>query len=290
MMRIQKKEGNQPLQSPNMNSKQPDSGKGPRSRTDGQVQSLSRALSILNAIAGDEQGLTLSEIVKKVGLPPSTAHRHLTTMQQERFVRFEAYTGTWLIGVQAFLTGNAFIDSRDVASMARPQMRRLMETGGETVNLAIADEERGHVIYLAQVECRHMMRAISRPGEQVPMYCSGVGKALLAMLPKPSVKAILQKTGLKRVTEMTITSPDLLHAELEKIRARGYAVDDQEHAVGLRCIASTICNEHGEPLAAISILGPVARITDGRIAEFGSLVKEAAAAITAAIGGNYTNT
>jgi IclR family acetate operon transcriptional repressor len=235
------------------------------------------------------QGLTLAEITEKVGLPPSTTHRHLTTMQQERFVRFEAETGTWLIGVQAFLTGSAFIDSRDIVSLARPFMRRLMEESGETVNLAIADEERGHVIYLAQVECRHMMRAISRPGEQIPMYCSAVGKALLAMLPKSSVTSILQKTGLKGVTELTITSPRKLRAELKKIRDDGYAIDDQEHAVGLRCIASVICNEHAEPLAAISILGPLARISDSKIAEFGLIIKEAAAAITTAIGGRYSS-
>ncbi len=256
-----------------------------RSSGDGQIQSVARAISILNAIAEDEQGLTLAEISEKVGLPPSTTHRHLTTMQEERFVRFEVETGVWLIGVQAFLTGSAFIGSRDVASIARPFMRRLMEASGETVNLAIADEARGYVIYLAQVECKHMMRAISRPGEQIPMYCSAVGKALLAEMSKAGVATILQKTGLKRITDRTITSPASMRAELKKIRGDGYAVDDEEHAGGLRCIASALCNEYGEPMAAISMLGPAARIPNGKIAEFGTLVKEAAAAITAAIGG-----
>ncbi len=166
-------------------------------------------------------------------------------------------------------------------------MLRLMEAGGETVNLAIADEPHGQVIYLAQVECKHMMRAISRPGEQVPMYCSAVGKALLAAMPKPAVASVLQKTGLKRVTGRTITSPARLRTELKRIRSEGYAIDDEEHAVGLRCIASVICNEHAEPLAAISMLGPVARITDSRIAEFGSIVRETAATITEAMGGRY---
>ncbi len=256
-----------------------------RSAGDGQIQSVARAISILNVIAEVGAGLTLAEVSQTVGLPPSTTHRHLTTMQEERFVRFEIETGTWLIGVQAFLTGSAFIGSRDVASIARPFMRRLMEASGETVNLAIADEARGYVIYLAQVECKHMMRAISRPGEQIPMYCSAVGKALLAAMPKAGVTAILQKTGLKRITEKTVTTPAKMRIELKKIRAEGYAVDDEEHAVGLRCIASTLCNEHGEPMAAISMLGPAARIPDGKIAEFGAMVNEAATAITAAIGG-----
>ena len=256
-----------------------------RSSNDGQVQSLTRALSILNVIAESEQGLTLAGIAETIGLPPSTTHRHLTTMQQERYVRYDGEAGLWLIGVQAFLTGNAFIGSRDIAMLARPNMRRLMEMSGETVNLAVADEARGYVIYMAQVECKHMMRAISRPGEQIPMYCSAVGKALLAALPNSSVTAILQKTGLKKVTDKTITSAKKLRAQLKKIRDDGYALDDEEHAVGLRCIASVIHDEHEEPLAAISMLGPVARITDERIGEFASLVKQTAAAITAAAGG-----
>ncbi len=267
--------------------KSPSGKNGTRSTGDGQVQSLTRALSVLKVIGENEQGLTLAEVSETVGLPPSTAHRHLTTMQEQRFVRFEPATGTWFIGVQAFLTGNAFIGSRDIAALSRPFMRGLVEAGGETVNLAIADEARGHVIYLAQVECKHMMRAISRPGEQVPMYCSAVGKALLAAMPKTAVTSVLQKTGLKRVTDKTITSPARLRTELKKIRSEGYAIDDEEHAVGLRCIASVICNEHAEPLAAISMLGPVARVTDSKIAEFGSIVRKTAATITEAIGGCY---
>ena len=273
------------MKSPSRNNGRQKSVDKSRSAGDGQIQSVTRALSVLNAIAEEESGLTLAEISEKVGLPPSTTHRHLTTMQEESFVRFDAETGTWLIGVQAFLTGSAFIGSRDIASIARPYMRRLMEASGETVNLAIADEARGYVVYLAQVECKHMMRAISRPGELVPMYCSAVGKALLAAMPETSIAAIFQKTGLKRITEKTITSPAKMRAELVRIKSEGYALDDEEHAVGLRCIASVLCNEHGEPLAAISMLGPMARISDDKIAEFGVLVKEAAAAITLAVGG-----
>lgn len=273
------------MKPPNQNRLRRKTNDRSHSNPDGQIQSVSRAIAILNAVAEDEQGLTLALISEKIDLPSSTVHRHLTTLQEERFVRFEVGTSRWLVGVQAFLTGNAFIGSRDVASISRPFMRHLMEESGETVNLAIADEDRGYVIYLAQVESRHMMRAISRPGGQVPMYCSAVGKALLAAMSKTDVTTILQKTGLKRVTEKTITSPALMSAELEKIRADGYATDDEEHAVGLRCIASVVCNEQGDPRAAISMLGPVARITDSKIAEFGNLVRETAAAITAAIAG-----
>ena len=106
----------------------------------GQVQSLTRALALLEAVARSHDGLALTELAQTVGLPPSTAHRLLTTLQQGRFVRFDLLASVWQIGVQAFVVGNAFARTRDVLTMARPHMRRLMEESGETVNLYVADE------------------------------------------------------------------------------------------------------------------------------------------------------
>ena len=135
-------------------------------RASGQVQSLSRALKLLNALSYHASGLSLSEVAQEVGLPNSTAHRLLTTLQNERFVRFDTERSVWLIGVQAFRVGSAFVRSRDVVTIARPYMRRLMEQSGETVNLGISD--RGEIVYLAQVECQKMMRAIAGPARARP--------------------------------------------------------------------------------------------------------------------------
>ena len=133
----------------------------------GQVQSVSRAISILNALAIEENGLTLTELSQTVHLAPSTTHRLLTTLQQERFVRFDDQRSVWLVGLQAFAVGNAFVRSRELIGMVRPFMRRLMEESGETTNLAVEDRE--EAVYLAQVECREMMRAFAKPGARVPM-------------------------------------------------------------------------------------------------------------------------
>ena len=133
-----------------------------RKDTTGQVQSLTRALSLLRALAESGDGMTLSDVAQLVGLPPSTAHRLLTTLQQERFVRFDGAAHVWQVGVEAFVIGNAFVRTRDVVVMARPYLRRLMEEGGETANLYL--EQDGEAICMAQVECRQMMRAIARPG------------------------------------------------------------------------------------------------------------------------------
>ncbi len=130
-------------------------------RGTGQVQSLTRALRILNTLSESANGLTLSDLAHTVALPTSTVHRLLTTLQNERYVRFDNERSVWLIGVQAFHVGSVYVRSRDLVAIARPYMRRLMEESGETVNLAIVD--RNEVIFLAQVECQKMMRAIAGP-------------------------------------------------------------------------------------------------------------------------------
>ncbi len=248
------------------------------------VQSLSRALGLLNALAREEAGLSLSEAAKAAGLAVSTAHRLLGTLQREDFVRFDPERGIWSVGVQAFVVGSTFLRSRELTTIARPEMRRLMEASGETVNLAV--ESRGEAIYVAQVECRKMMRAIARPGGRALMHASGVGKALLAAMSAEEVERIAAIHGLASETEKTISTLKRLREELEVVRQRGFAVDDEENAIGLRCIAAAIYDEHARPLAALSLSGPTARIEDAMIAPLGRAVREAADSITKALGGS----
>lgn len=252
-------------------------------RASGQVQSLSRALKLLNALSYHAQGLSLSEVASEVGLPNSTAHRLLTTLQNERYVRFDTERSVWLIGVQAFRVGTAFVRSRDMVAIARPYMRRLMEQSGETVNLAIAD--RGEVIYIAQVETQKMMRAIAGPGGRAQMHCSGVGKALLAFNDAATSERLMSGMELRRETANTLTTALDFKRELEHIQARGYAIDNEENAIGLRCVAAVIYDEHGQALAALSVSGPTARIADQRIPLLGNAVAGIAAEITAELGG-----
>lgn len=247
------------------------------------VQSLVRALSLLNRVAeAPENGVTLMDLTQQVGLPPSTAHRLLLTLEQERYVRFNPERKVWTIGVQAFITGCAFTRARNLAALARPHLRRLMEDCGETVNLAV--EENGEAVYLSQVECRQIMRAFARPGMRVPIHCSAVGKALFSRTSDKVITKTLQQHGMPRLTAKTITTPLEFRAELEQVRAQGYAVDDEEHAVGLRCISAPIFDEAGEVIAAVSISGPVARVDEDRISALGKMVVEAACAISVQMG------
>jgi IclR family acetate operon transcriptional repressor len=248
-----------------------------------QVQSLVRALALLNRISeAPDEGATLTELAQQVGLPSSTAHRLLTTLEQERYARFDHDGRLWSIGVQAFVTGCTFTKTRSLVGLARPHMRRLMEDSGETVNLAIEDE--GEAVYLAQVECRQMMRAFARPGSRVPLHCSAVGKAILSAVSDKSLSKILHQRGMPRLTVKTIKSPALLRANLQHARVAGYAVDDEEHAVGLRCISAPIFDETGYVVAAVSASGPLARIVDERVAQLSALVLETARAISMEMG------
>ena len=265
-----------------MPAKEPARSRAAPERSD-HVQSLVRALAIVNRLADADEGITLTEVAQQVGLSPSTAHRLLTTLEGERYVHFDAERRLWSVGVQAFVAGNAFLRTRNLVATARPQMRSLMEDSAETVNLAVEDE--GQATYLSQVECRQMMRAFARPGGRVPLHCSSVGKALLSAMTDAEVSRVLHRQGLPRVTIKTINTTPLLRQDLARARARGYALDDEEHAVGLRCIAAVVFNENADAVAAVSLSGPMARIPDERIPLLGGLVRSRADAITAQLGG-----
>lgn len=255
----------------------------PKPENPGYVQSLVRALSIINCLADADEGATLTDIAQLVGLSASTTHRLLTTLEQERYVHFDPERRLWSVGVQAFVAGSAFTKTRNLTAIARPHMRLLMEKTGETINLA--REDQGQAVYLAQIECRQMMRAFARPGARVPLHCSSVGKALLAAMSKSELAQILHRNRLPRLTGKTIGTAAALRQDLGQIRERGYAIDDEEHAIGLRCVAALVFDEHSDALAAISVSGPVARIAEERVVLLGNLVKQTADAISAGLGG-----
>jgi IclR family transcriptional regulator, acetate operon repressor len=253
------------------------------SDSDTGVRSLNRALSLLEDVATQPQGAALGDLAHRAGLAPSTAHRLLKSLELRRFVTQDAERGLWFTGVQAFITGTGFLRNRDVVAIARPYMHRAMEESGESVNLAILDGT--ETIYLSQVESRQMMRALAPPGGRAPLHASGVGKALLSGLNQPAAEQRIANLNFTRYSDKTIKEPAALMASIKQAKLQGYAVDDEEHAVGLRCLAAPIYNEFGEPVAAISISGPLARIEDSRLPVLGELIRSIAQDITAAFGG-----
>jgi IclR family acetate operon transcriptional repressor len=272
---------NQPRRQPSARRRAEDSAGGVRGS--GEVQSLTRGLVIIERLAEARGGATLTVLAQRVGLPSSTVHRLLKSLESMRFVRQDADRGRWFVGLQAFKVGNAFLQDRDFVQAARPIMQRLMEASGETANLGVLDD--GEVVTLSQVQCNAMMRMLAPLGARAPVHASALGKAMLASLPPASASAVLNRRDLTRVTANTIVSPAALTAELEAIRRRGFAIDDEEHAVGLRCVAATLHDEHGDAVAAVSLSGPKARVTRDRVDALGGLLLEATAEATTTIGG-----
>jgi len=257
---------------------------GPNGRaSDGKNQSLIRALTLLERLSETPSGLNLTDLSYQLGIPAATVHRLLNTFEELNFVEQDAGSGLWFVGMKAFNVGNAFLRRRDFVSIARPHMEALVDQCGETVNLGVIDD--GEVVFISQVESQEVMRMIVRLGSRSPIHASGVGKALLAWQSEQRFARILERRGLARFTERTIDNPAALRKELELTKKRGYALDDEEHAVGLRCVAAAIFDETGRALAAISLSGPKARVVDDRLAEFGLAVTQTADEITQALGG-----
>jgi len=251
----------------------------------GQVQSLTRGLNILEALARAEGGLTLTDVSQRVGLAPSTAHRLLATLEKLGYVYQAGELGRWYVGLQAFAVGSSFLASRDFVAQSHPYLRRLMEQSGETANLAILDAT--EAVFIDQVQCRETMRTIVKLGSRVPLHASGVGKAIFATLPDDQIDAIVKVKGLPRITVHTITAPETMLGALRVIRQRGWSFDDEEHLPGTRCVAAPIYDEHAEALGAISIAGPSARLPDERIKQLGPLVAHTAENISRRLGGRW---
>ena len=246
------------------------------------VQALDRALVILKVLAGGE-GMSLTELAEAADQAPATVYRVLQTFAGHGMVEFQAAQQLWHVGPEAFRIGSAFLMRTSLVEQARSVMRDLMLETGETANLAIADG--AEVVFLSQVETQEPIRAFFRLGGRGPIHASGIGKALLAYAPPDRIERLLRTAPLQAFTPGTLTEAAALRDELAAIRARGWAMDDEERTIGMRCIAAPIFNEFREAIAGVSISGPTLRVLRERGPDYGAQVRAGADRITRAIGG-----
>ena len=235
----------------------------------GGVQSLSRALDLLEVMADAGEPVALSQLAADTGLPLATIHRLVRALLDRGYVRQDA-NRRYSLGPGLLRLGDAA--NRMVASWAVPQLRQLVREIGETANLAMFDQD--SVVYLAQVPSPHSMRMFTEVGRRVLPHCTGVGKALLAQIPDDRVGEIVARTGMPAQTVNTLTSADALLAELAAIRRRGFAVDDAEQEEGVRCVAVALSN--GPTPLALSVSGPSTRVTDVRMPAIAAALRRAA--------------
>ncbi|ONK10582.1 IclR family transcriptional regulator [Streptomyces sp. MP131-18] len=244
----------------------------------GGVQSLERAFALLEhmADAGGETGL--SELATSSGLPLPTIHRLMRTLVACGYVRQQP-NRRYALGPRLIRLGESA--ARPLATWARPHLARLVEATGETANMALLDGD--DVVYVAQVPSRHSMRMFTEVGRRVLPHSTGVGKALLAGLPDADVRALLRRTGMPAATERTITTPDAFLDALRAVRENGYAVDDSEQEIGVRCIAVLV--PESPTAAAISVSGPAGRVTDQATEKMVPLLREVAHDLSLALAG-----
>ena len=244
------------------------------------IKSLDRALTVLTKLSKN-QNITLTELSQKLGESPSTIYRVLTTMAQHQIVECDDNSQTWHIGSGAFQIGSSFLRRTSLIETSRPFLRSLMEETGETANLGI--EKDGNVLFLSQVETHAPIRAFFPPGTLSPLHASGIGKALLAQYSDAKLEQFI-KTDLESFTPHTKATLKLLQSDIQITLARGYAVDDQERNMGMRCIAAPIKNAFGEVIAGISVSGPTSRVASDKVQTFAKSVISAAINVAAAMG------
>ena len=235
----------------------------------GGVQSLDRALLLLEHLADAGGSMRLAELEGATGLPLPTIHRLLRSLAQNGYVRQEP-SRRYALGSRLIRLGE--IAGRTLGSWALPRLAELVSEIGETANMALLEGD--EVVYVAQVPSAHSMRMFTEVGRRVQAHCTGVGKALLSQLPDEQVLELLRRTGMPARTPRTLTDPHALIAELHEIREQGWAVDDAEQEVGVRCVAVPVL---GAPArAAVSVSGPSGRITAGRVVQIAPILQRAA--------------
>ncbi|HLI90605.1 MAG TPA: IclR family transcriptional regulator [Ktedonobacteraceae bacterium] len=247
----------------------------------GAVQSVERALDLLECLARSGNWVGISELSQATGQPVGTIHRLLMTLVAREYVVRDSRTRRYALGPAFRRLAGTNLQTPDWPEIATPHLREMAEIGGETANLLVKEGNRA--VYVAQAQPMRTVRMFTEPGNRVPLHCTGGGKVLLAYQPESVITSTIAETGLQRYTETTITDPGQLQQELEQIRQQGYAIDNGEHEEGVRCLAVPVYGPQGRVVAAVSISGPSSRLDSRRIPILLPHIKRISAAISSAL-------
>jgi DNA-binding IclR family transcriptional regulator len=242
---------------------------------------VSKVLKILEALNASPAGLQLKDIAGQTGINKSTAYRFLAHLECEGYL-FRDDLGAYLVGPKLVRLGSGATYQATLRRISRPVLQHLCKATNETVNLGILDGQ--DVYYIDVVQSPHPFRMATPVGTWRPVYCTAMGKALTANLPPDEKEHVLSSIRFERFTPRTLTRLPQLRRELEKVRQRGYALDDEEATLGARCVSAPILRDGGKVAAAISIAGPTTRIARDKIPTFAGEVVAAARAISTRLG------
>ncbi|MBI3977383.1 MAG: IclR family transcriptional regulator [Chloroflexi bacterium] len=245
------------------------------------MQAVLRALRVLETVAEAKQGVALTELSRAVGLSVATTHRMLATLVQAGYVRQDPGSGYYLLGSQFLRVARQSLDQTlQLRALAKPFLQELVARTGETANLRVLDGD--EAIGVEQIPGNHMVRAVTHLYERAPLHCSGVGKSLLAFQADQQRAVLMARVRFQRFTDRTIQDHGRLREEIDRVRVNGFAVDDEEMEPGTRCVAAPVLVSD-QVVAAISITGPMTRITDSQIEPLSVVVRDVAARLAAAV-------
>ena len=248
-------------------------------------RSVVRALDILNLIADRRDLLTITEVSKALDLPKTSVFELVYALVDRGYLEIaDQKLKTFRLGMKSFQTGIAYLEKADLCHETHPFLEEMMNATGETVFLVT--ESNGKVVYLDKVESTASIRTSSTLGSTNPMHCTGVGKALLAAYSNERIKEITDLHGLSAKTAYSITEYEILLADLDLTRERGYSIDNRESELEVFCVAAPVYDSQAIPIAAISIASLASRVLSdpNRVPQLGQLVSSSALTISKRLG------
>lgn len=242
---------------------------------------VTKVLHILETLHDAPSGLQLKDVAQITGINKSTAYRFLAHLEHEGYV-FRDSSGAYAIGVRLARLASGSSYQTTLRKLSRPILQQLWRVTGETVNIAVLDGR--EVLYLDVMESSHTFRLVSQVGMRRPVYCTALGKAMLAFIPEEEQQYFFDGMSFERFTPHTIRGAVQLRKEFALIRQRGYSIDNEEAYLGSRCIGAPIFEASGKITAALSVSGPTTRVTRERVPAVASAAKNAAIAISRTLG------
>lgn len=250
---------------------------------DSSSRAVERALMMLEAIAERDAGLTNAELSRRLAMPKSSASYILRVLERRGYLRRDLETNKYQLGLKLLDLSRGALAGLDIRAMALPALQQLMERSQLTAHLAVLDH--GEAVYVEKVEAPGFVRMNTWVGRHMPIHCTGVGKALVAYLPEVEIKALLKTRGMRKRTSKTLVVCAKFLQELARVRAEGYAVDDEENNYGVRCVAAPIFDGSGQVVASIGVSGTTTQNDLAHLPKVAEWAKDAARKVTQQLGG-----
>ncbi len=246
------------------------------------VKSVDRALKIIQYVSKEKEGLGVTELASLLDINKSSVYKLLSTLVEHGFIEQDQETKKYRLGYKYLELSSILLDSIDLRTEAKPYLKKLEQLTNEVIHLVVYDQ--GEIVYIEKLEGNETLRTHSKIGRRAPIHCTSVGKVILAHLPEHERQALIEKFGLPKHTENTITNREQFLKELKKIYELGYAVEKEENEIGVSCIAAPIFDHRGNVTAAVSISAPSIRMTDERLTQLRPVIMDVGKQISRRLG------